>query len=316
MLSKKLITWHKIINIIQTIFVLGIMAALFISVGYFIGGTVGIVWALIAGFVLVIITPRMSPSLVLRMYRAIPLNYHDAPALYRISNELSHRAGIAPLPILFYIPSNQTNAFSVGRKHNSAVALTDGLLRRLNGNEITAVLAHEISHISHGDLRIMNLADALSRFTDLFSTVGIFLLLLYFPLYLMMGIVLPLPAILLLMCAPTCSVLLQLALSRTREYNADLGAVELTGDPISLATALKKINHYPVRLFDFLPIPRPRESLPSMLRTHPLTQKRIDRLLRLAETYTPNMIPVPYAFSQNGFAVPSDNNRRLFRRLW
>ncbi|HGJ65373.1 TPA: cytochrome C oxidase subunit II [bacterium] len=92
------------------------------------------------------------------------------------------------------------------------------------------------------------------------------------------------------MCAPTCSVLLQLALSRTREYNADLGAVELTGDPISLATALKKINHNPVRLFDLLPIPKRRESLPSMLRTHPVTQKRIDRLLQLAESYTPKEI--------------------------
>lgn len=311
MMAKQTLIAHKIINIFQTVFVLMLMIVLFVAVGYFISGSFGILWAIILGGILLIISPRVSPQFVLKMYRAIPLRYDDAPGLYRISNELAARAGLISFPVLYYIPNNLTNAFSLGRKTNFAIALTSGLLHRLNGDEIAAVLAHEISHIRHGDLRIMNLADALSRFTDIFSSIGIMLLLLYFPLYLAMGILLPLPAILLLMCAPTCSVLLQLALSRSREFDADLGAVELTGDPLSLASALQKIERYPLRIVDFLPIPRQSAPIPSILRTHPVTQKRIDRLIHLAKDYTPRKITVSDAFIPHGLSA-SHQRPRLF----
>lgn len=301
--------WHKLNNLIQTALFLFLMLSLFVAVGYFISGTFGIIWALLLGMILVVLTPRVSPQFVLRLYRAIPLQYYDAPGLHRIMQELSSRAELQPPPALYYIPNTMTNAFSVGSKTNSAIALTDGLLRRLNADEIASVIAHEISHIRHGDLKIMNLADTLSRFTDLFSSIGMLLLLLYFPLYLAMGILIPLPAILLLMCAPMCSVLLQLALSRSREYDADLGAVELTHDPLSLASALQKIEYYPLRIFDFLPIPRRSAPMPSILRTHPVTKKRIDRLIQLAEQYSPRRIKVPDAFISDGFSAPSQKQR-------
>ncbi|MCX7677919.1 MAG: zinc metalloprotease HtpX [Spirochaetes bacterium] len=314
-MKKPLLFRHKIINVIQTAIILFLMLSLFIAVGYFISGSVGMLWALFFGLVVFLLTPRVSPQFVLRMYRAIPLHFYDAPGLHRITHELAARAGIHPPPKLFYIPSAMTNAFSVGSKHNSAIAFTDGLLRRLNSDEIVAVIAHEISHIHHGDLKIMNLADTLSRFTDVFSSIGIFLLLLYFPLSLMMGIFIPLPIILLLMCAPTCSALLQLALSRAREYDADLGAVELTHDPLSLASALQKLEYYPLRFYDFLPLPKRRDPVPSILRTHPVTQKRIDKLLQLATSYKPKKILISEYFLHPDFGEIG-KKPRMFPRIF
>lgn len=314
MMHKKFF-WHKLDNLVQTTLFIFLMLSLFIAVGYFISGTLGVVWALFLGLILFILTPRVSPLFVLRMYKAIPLRHYDAPGLYRIIEEISSRAALQPPPVLYYIPNKMNNAFSVGSKTNSAIVLTDGLLRRLNADEIAAVIAHEISHIRHGDLKIMNLADTISRFTDIFSSIGILLLLLYFPLYLAMGILIPLPAIFLLMCAPTCSVILQLALSRSREYDADLGAVELTHDPLSLASALQKIEYYPTRAIDFLPLPRQSAPVPSILRTHPVTQKRIDKLIQLAEKYSPHRIQTVDAFISNDFSVPSQRQVLFPRRL-
>ncbi len=300
---------RKMSNVLQTAFFLVLMTLLFIAVGYFISGTIGIVWALLIAIIFFIITPRISPKFVLRMYRAIPLRHHDARGLYRIIEELSSRAELQSPPVLYYIPNASTNAFSVGNKTNSAIAITGGLLRRLNADEITAVIAHEISHIRHGDLAIMNLADTLSRLTDIFSSLAIFLLLLYFPLYYVTGVFIPFPMIVILMSAPTISTLLQLALSRTREYDADLGAVELTHDPLSLASALQKIEFYPLRIFDFLPLPRQGAPTPSIFRTHPITQKRVDRLIQLAEKYLPRRIEVSDAFISDGFSAPPQSQR-------
>ncbi len=314
MQSKLLL--RKVSNVLQTAFFLVLMTLLFIAVGYFISGTIGIVSALIVAVILFTITPRVSPQFVLKMYRAIPLRHPDAPGLYRIIEELSSRADLQAPPVLYYIPHSMTNAFSLGSKTNSAIALTDGLLRQLNADELSAVFAHEISHIRHGDLAIMNLADTLSRFIDIFSSLGIFLLLLYFPLYFMMGVIIPLPIIIILMSAPTFSTLLQLALSRTREYDADLGAVELTHDPLSLASALRKVEYHPIRFFDFLPVLKRRDALPSILRSHPVTQKRIDRLLQLAQNYTPRNIMTSDFFILNPDFEKPVPKKNFFTRLF
>lgn len=312
-MASSTIIRHKLRNVFQTVIILLVMFSLFIAVGFFLSGTVGMLWALFFGLMMWIISPRISPQVVLRMYGAIPLHPSHAPGLYSITRELAERAQIMP-PRLYYIPTAHTNAFSVGTMRNSAIAISDGLLRRLNAREITVVLAHEISHIRHGDLKIMNLADAISKFTDVFSSIGIFLLLLYIPLSMMMDVIIPLSIILLLMCAPTCSALLQLALSRSREYDADLGAVELTGDPLSLASALKKLEYYPIRIFDFLPFPKRRDAVPSILRTHPVTQKRIDRLIELAQIYTPKRIALSDSFLHFDFVQPIQK-RSIFSRI-
>ncbi len=280
--SQKSLKLQKAGNLAQTTLIFLLMGGLPAAIGWTIGGTIGALWALALGISLVFVTPKISPRLILKMYQARPLAVAEARGLYAIVHDLAKRAGLPHPPVLYYIPSRMMNAFSVGNADNSAIAVTDGLARNLEWNEITGVLAHEISHISHGDLRIMSLADGLTRFTNALSALGLAVLLFSLPLYLFAKVLIPLPALLLLLAAPTISVLLQLALSRTREFDADLGAVALTGDPASLAAALKKLERYPLKIWDVLFMPGRRVPAPSVLRTHPMTEKRITRLLELA----------------------------------
>lgn len=283
MIVSRTLLVRRAATLFQTLLLFGLMALLLASVGYLIAGAVGALWSLVLCGIILYITPKISPRLVLRMYNARPLDIGDAPGLYEIVHELSRRAGLSPSPALYYIPSRIMNAFSVGDRRASAIAVTDGLLRNLSVGELAGVLAHEVSHVSSGDLRIMNLADALSRFTNAVSTVGIAALIFYLPLYFLAGVLVPLPAILLLLFAPTAGVLLQMALSRTREFEADLGAVALTGDPRGLASALLKLESYRLRIWDVIFMPGRKVPAPSILRTHPVTEKRIARLIGLAE---------------------------------
>lgn len=275
---------RKIRNVLQTAMLFALMLGLLGAIGYIVGGTFGLTIALVFAIVIVFISPGVSPRLVLRMYRARPLSEYEAPFLYRVVYELARRADLATAPVLYYVPSSIMNAFSVGSRRNAGIAVTDGLVRALDGRELAGVLAHELSHVIHGDLWIMNLADTLSRFINAFSTIGIFTLVISLPLYFAAGVMVPLPALAILMGAPTLSVLMQLALSRTREYEADLGAVALTGDPRGLASALGKIERYPLRIWDIIFTPGRRVPGPSVLRTHPVTDKRIKRLLERAES--------------------------------
>lgn len=281
--TRRTLLMRKAGNLLSTVLIFSLMAGLLSSIGWLIAGGMGALWALALGLMLLFISPRLSPRLVLRIYRARLLGNAEAPGLYRIVHTLAERAGLPRPPVLYYIPSRIMNAFSVGTGADSAIAVTDGLARNLSWDELAGVLAHEMSHIRHGDLWIMNLADALSRFTGAFSSVGLLVILFYLPLYLLAGVTIPLAAILLLLFAPTASGLLQLALSRTREYEADLGAVSLTGDPRGLASALTKIEGYRMRFRDIFFMPGRKVPAPSMLRTHPVTDRRIARLMDLAE---------------------------------
>ena len=222
---------------------------------------------------------RISPALVLRMYRARHLDFEQAPRLYAIVQKLAQRAELDRPPSLHYLPSDVMNAFTVGSQANAVVALSDGLLRRLDLREVSAVLAHEISHIRNNDTRIMSFADLTSRMTNLLSILGQFLLVVNLPLMLTGRVIFNWWAILLLVAAPTVSSLVQLALSRTREYNADLGAAELTGDPEALASALNKMDHFQGGWLRRMLRPG-YQKLPeaSMLRTHPPTAERVRRL--------------------------------------
>ena len=175
------------------------------------------------------------------------------------------------------------NAFSLGRREKTIIAVTDGLMRSLTADEIAAILAHEVSHIKNRDLWIMGLADLISRFTNAFSFIGIFFFILYFPAIFLGWVEFSLWTIAVILFAPYASVLLQLALSRTREYEADVDAVALTGDPRALAAALGKIDQYPVKIWNLIFLPGRRGPVPSILRTHPHTRKRIARLMNIAE---------------------------------
>ncbi|MGC9325411.1 MAG: zinc metalloprotease HtpX [Desulfomonilia bacterium] len=273
----------KLVNKLHTLLILSGMVGLFALLGWMIFGTMGIVWAVVIALVLFFTTPKISTPMVLRMYGAKKLSYADAPGLYDIVRELSRRSGLKAAPLLSYVPSRVMNAFSVGTQTNSAIALSDGILRYLNSREIAGVLAHEISHISSNDLKLHSLADVFTRITSTLSFFGQILILFYLPVAIFSQARVPLLFILVLIFAPSLSMLLQLALSRTREFDADLTAARLTGDPKALASALMKMDRYERSIWDLIFLPGRKVPQPSILRTHPHTKERVERLLAMVE---------------------------------
>ena len=275
---------HQLIkqrNTLQTLLLLCCMCLLLIMVGVSIFGSSSIPMILFVAVVATLLSPKASAWLTLRLYRARQLAPHNAPELYQIVEELTQRAGISTVPLLFYIPSSSKNGFAMLAGEQPIIAVTDGLLRILDLREIRAVLAHEVSHIKNGDLKLMMLADLLSRLTALLASSGWLLLLLFLPIYLFSQIQLPWLSIVLLLAAPTLANLLQLALSRTREFDADADAAMLTGDPAGLAAALTKIETHNQPWWIKITLPG-RNSDPSLLRSHPPTEERIERLQQLA----------------------------------
>jgi heat shock protein HtpX len=215
--------------------------------------------------------------MLLRFSGATELHPEQAPGLYRLLQALAQRAGLARAPRLFYLPTRVLNAFAVGRRDDAAITVTDGLLRRLEGREIAGVLAHELAHVRANDVWVMTLADLVGRITGTLSFFGLALLFVWLPLALFSGGSLPLLPILVMIFAPTLSAMLQLALSRTREYDADLAAAELTGDPRGLASALNTLERLQGGWMERLFLAR----VPNWLRSHPQTDARIQRLLAL-----------------------------------
>lgn len=281
-MSQNLTASHTFLNWLHTTLLLAGILLLLALLGWFLAGATGIIWAVVLGALSLLFGQQLSPQLVLRMYRARPLTPQEAPGLYQIVYELASRAGLSIVPTLYYVPTRLLNAFAVGSRRNAAIGVTDGLLRALSERELAGVLAHEISHIRNNDIRVMNIADVASRITGLFSTFGKLLLFLNLPLILMGETPISWWAVLLLIFAPLISGLLQLALSRTREFDADLGAVQLTGDPVGLASALNKLEQYSLNLWQQILFPGYRVPDPSLLRTHPHTKDRIARLMQLA----------------------------------
>ena len=293
--------WH---NRLQTLMLLTLMGAFMALLGWLLWGRDGIFMLLVASAVGVLFNPVFSPRLVMRLYAARPIARGEAPALTQAIEALAARAGLAREPDLYYLPTPMLNAFAVGSRSRSAIAVADGLLRELDLREIVGVLAHEISHVRNNDLRVMGLADLFSRATTLLSLVGQFLLLLNLPLILLAGVTINWWAIALLVFAPSLSALAQLALSRTREFDADLNAARLTGDPDGLARALNKLERIQGGWLERIFMPGRRVPQPSILRTHPPTDERIARLMELK----PRLQAQP-ALSR---AMPSFEPQRVF----
>ena len=259
------------------------MVILLAGLGHLLAGTTGVFMALGFSVLVILLNPGMSPYLLLRMYRARPLDEHSAPDLIQAIQELARRAHLPNAPALYYIPSDMINAFAVGSRRHTAIALTQALLERMPTRELVGILAHEISHVKNNDTWVMGVADLFSRLTASLSLFGKILLIINLPLLLFSEYSINWFAILLLILAPNLSALLQLALSRTREYNADLVAVELTGDPVGLAQALVRLEQESGRYMEQLFRPGSRLPTPSILRTHPPTEERVRRLMELAE---------------------------------
>lgn len=274
---------HRFNNGLTTLLlILAIALILLLSIHLFFNFTwISSAIAVAFSIALALFGPQVSPAMILRMYRAQQIVPQRDPNLWAAFSELAKRAELEHQPRLYYIPSQVPNAFAVGTAQQAAVAITDGLLRNLNRRELLGVLAHEISHIRHHDLYLLGIADSLSRLTSFISRIGLFLAMLSIPLVLAGYGGYNLLGLLFLILAPTVSTLLQLALSRSREYDADMGAISLTGDPEGLASALQKIDAM-VKPSWWQQVFRPGDSPePNALRTHPVTTDRVQRLMEL-----------------------------------
>ena len=273
---------HKWRNRAQSLLLIGGLVTLLALCVWVIFGPESILWVLLGGALGLLLGPRASPKWVLSMYGARRIGPRELPELHAVLQELTRRAGLPRMPELYYLPTPVLNAFTVGSREDAAIAVSDGLLRRLDLRELAGVLAHEISHVRNNDLWVMGLADMVSRLTSLLSYLGMFLLFLALPMLLSEGggghwLL----AGLLLTFAPTLGSLLQLALSRAREFEADLDGAGLTGDPRGLAAALTKLERWQGRFWEEILLPGRRMPVPSMLRTHPPTAERVRRLLSL-----------------------------------
>ncbi len=280
-MDRSRLSAHRLGNAIQSLLLVGTLSLLLGALAWILGGPSFVLMAVAAVAILYAANPVASPQLVMSLYRARALGPREAPELYALVSELARRAGLTRIPRLYYLPSQVMNAFATGSPEDSSVAVSDGLLRALTSRELAGVLAHEVSHIANSDLQVMAFADMVSRIAGLLSLAGQVLLVLSLPLVALGGVGAPWLAIMVLLLAPTLSALVQLALSRNREYDADLGAAELTGDPAGLASALDKLERAGGRLWERIWLPDRRVPEPSLLRTHPETRERIARLLEL-----------------------------------
>lgn len=280
---------HRVSNLIQTVLLAAGLLGFLALLGFVIAGFAGILWAWVLGLISFLAGRRLGPLIVLRMYRASPLTPAQAPGLYGAVRQLAERAELPALPRLFYVPSSMLNAFALNVEGRPVIGLTDGLLRSLNGRELAGVIGHEVGHIRNRDLTVMGLADVVSRLTQAFSWVGQILLLVSLPVFFLQGIAVPWVLILILLAAPSLSGLLQMALSRTREFDADLEAVRLTGDPEAYVSALRKIEYQGAGFFERIFLPGRRVPVPSLLRTHPETSERIARIHSMVEVYRPEL---------------------------
>ena len=278
---------HSANNFFHTVLIISAIAGILLICSWIISGISGVIFSLVLVAVLFVFIRRVPGSMVMRMYRASPVDSRHGHEFERILEILSDRAELASKPLLYIIPSSTLNAFATGSQNKPYIAVTEGLLRRLELREIAAVLAHEVSHIRNDDLKVMALADAMSRITQLMSYIGIFLILFNLPLMFFGSKPFPWLGAILLYFAPTFSSLLQLALSRTREFDADLEGASLTGDPEGLALALEKLEHYQGAFWEDMILPGRRIPQPSLLRSHPPTAERIARLKDLKPALPP-----------------------------
>lgn len=303
-------------NAAQAVLLLGGMLAVLVLCGWVLAGWSGVLWVAVLGLVGVTLRPRVPPAWVLRLYGAQPLPVAAAPELHRLMGALAARAGLSNVPRLYYVPSRMLNAFAVGRRHDAAVGVTDGLLRRLRGREVTGVLAHEVSHVRADDLWIMALADTVARVSHALSYAGLILLLLGLPLLAVADTGRLIAVALLLTAVPTVVTLLQLALSRSREYDADLEAARLTGDPEGLARALQVLERAEGGIWERILVPHRRTPDPLLLRTHPPTERRIARLRALSGEPRPDLRIRDVLHLPTGYGRVEDHPRLRRPGIW
>jgi heat shock protein HtpX len=297
---------HDVRNALHTAILIGGSALLLAMIAWTVQGWTGLVWAAILGGFGLWTMGRVSPKMVPGLYKARALSPDELPEVHDVVRELAKRAELTSVPQLYYVPSKMLNAFAVGKREDSAIAVTDGLLRAMTMRQLAGNLAHETAHIRSGDLKVMALADVLTRVTSSMAMLG----LLGIPFLFGVDIEIPWLGLLLLIFAPTLGGLLQFALSRTREYDADLDGAALTGDPAGLASALETLERRQGSVWEGL-FPAGRVPNPSLLRTHPATKDRIARLMALSGDAEPQIVVSSTRPEPGPSIVPPIRNPRI-----
>ncbi len=289
---------------------LAVMFVLNLAVGWILFGNFGALFATGLLVFSLLTFPSIASQAVMRSYGAREISLHEAPELWQLFQRLTAAAGIKHVVELFYLPSSVPNAFAFGTDSNAAVCVSDGILRMMTARELAGILAHELAHIKNRDTSFMSLALVIRRVNGLLARIGLLVLFFGLPSFLMGGGGRGLLwAGVLLMAAPFVALLLELALSRAREFNADLTAAEITRDPLGLASALQKIESAIRRGHWWQSEIDPRTILrePTWLRTHPGTDERIKRLREIQKQIPPDVKPL---LANREIHVVADSPRR------
>jgi heat shock protein HtpX len=274
-------------NAMKTTLFLALLTGLFVAVGGLLGGQSGMVMAFGLALVMNFVSYWFSDKIVLKMYGAKPLAEGDAPVVHRIVRNLATKAGI-PMPKLYILPSAAPNAFATGRSpQHAAVAVTDGILRIMDEAELEGVLAHELSHVLNRDVLISTVAATIAGAISMLANIA------------QWGMMFggsrdeegrgtnPIALILTIILAPLAAMLIQMAVSRSREYQADASGARLTRNPLGLASALGKLDQAsrvvqmdanPATAHLFIVNPLTGRSLMNLFMTHPPINDRIARL--------------------------------------
>jgi heat shock protein HtpX len=276
-------------NTLRTFLLLAVLTALFMGIGFLLGGLTGALIALAVAALMNVFAYWNADKLVLRMYGAREVGEREAPELHRIVRELAGRADL-PMPKVYLIENDQPNAFATGRNpENAAVAATTGLLRVCSREEVTGVMAHELAHVRNRDTLIMTITATIAGAIGMLATFAF-----WFggsgrnnPL----GIV---GLLLIMILAPVAAGLVQMAISRTREYGADRGGAEISGQPLWLASALERLQsaarvvdnqaaeNNPATAHLFIVNPLHARAVDGLFSTHPSTEERVARLREMA----------------------------------
>jgi len=274
-------------NTLKTTFLMALLTVLLVTAGGAFGGEGGMVIAFLFALIMNGVSYWFSDKIVLRMYGAKEITQGEAPELHRIVQELALRAKM-PMPKLYLIPQEAPNAFATGRdEKHAAVAVTDGILRILDEAELRGVLAHELSHIKNRDILVGTIAATMAGAISMLANMAHW------------GMIFggrssdnregghPIVALLMIIIAPLAAMLVQMAISRSREFGADATGATISGDPSSLANALRKLERgvkripmeaNPATAHMFIVNPLTGGGLMTLFSTHPPMQERIRRL--------------------------------------
>lgn len=277
-------------NLMKTAMLMAAITALFMAVGQALGGQQGMVLALVVALGMNFFSYWFSDKMVLKMYDAREVDETTAPGFYRMVRELAQRADL-PMPRVYIIDEQAPNAFATGRNpQHAAVAATTGIIRVLSERELRGVMAHELAHVKHRDILISTISATMAGAISMLANFAM-----------MFGSrdsegrpTNPIASIAIMILAPLAASLIQMAISRAREFEADRGGAEISGDPRALASALDKIHRYargiPLEATERHPEtaqmmivnPLSGGGLRGLFSTHPATEERVERLLALA----------------------------------